>query len=198
MIYVFIGFISYLLGCVTGGYLVGRLFYYEDIRRAGSGNPGTTNAFRTLGVKAGVATLLIDAAKGVLACWIGSLLAPDFGAYVAAVFVVLGHNFPFYLQFRGGKGVATSAGVVLFFSPLLILILIIIFFVIVLISKKVSAGSVLAAISAPFVTWFVLHDRMMVYIMVFLCGLLLFRHKENIRRLLKGEEKDFSWKRRKQ
>lgn len=195
MIYVLIGFVSYLMGCITAGYFVGRLFYKQDIRSAGSGNPGTTNAFRTLGVKAGVATLLVDAAKGFFAVWLGQLLAPEFGAYVAAVFVVLGHNFPFHLGFRGGKGVATSAGVVLFFSPLLILLLVGVFLLLVLLTKKVSAGSVIAALFAPVLAWFLLQDRMFTGVMVFLCGLLILRHKENIRRLLKGEENNFSWKR---
>lgn len=196
MIYVFIGFISYLIGCITAGYFVGRLFYHQDIRSSGSGNPGTTNAFRTLGVKAGLITLLIDAAKGFVAVALGHILAPEFGAYVAAVFAVLGHNFPFHLGFRGGKGVATSAGVVLYFSPLLILVLVGIFFVVVVGSKKVSAGSITAALSAPIITWFMEKDQMLVYVMIFLCGLLLLRHKDNIRRLLRGEEKNFSWKRR--
>ncbi|MDI9502081.1 MAG: glycerol-3-phosphate 1-O-acyltransferase PlsY [Tissierellia bacterium] len=198
MIYVFIGFISYLIGCITAGYFVGRWFYHADIRAEGSGNPGTTNAFRTLGVKAGIATLLIDAAKGVLAVWIGSVLAPEFGAYVAAVFVVFGHNFPFHLRFRGGKGVATSAGVVLFFSPLLILVLLGVFILVVVATKKVSAGSVMAAFAAPFVTWFMHKDQMLVFVIAFLGALLLLRHKSNIQRLLRGEEKNFSWKRRKE
>ena len=195
MIYVFIGFISYLAGCLTAGYFVGRFFYRQDIRSSGSGNPGTTNAFRMFGVKAGVATLLIDAAKGFLAVWLAHLLAPEWGAYVAAVFVVLGHNFPFHLGFRGGKGVATSAGVVLYFSPLLILVLLLVFFLVVTVTKKVSLGSMIAALTAPVAAWLMYEDRMLTGVIAFLCILLLIRHKENIRRLLRGEEKNFSWKR---
>lgn len=194
---VFIGFVSYLIGCFTAGYIIGKLFFRTDITKEGSGNLGTTNAFRTLGVKAGALTLLVDLLKGFLAVFLASKFEPVWGPYVAALFVVIGHNFPFHLNFKGGKGVATSAGVVLFFSPLLILVLIALFFAIVLITKKVSLGSVMAAIFAPFVTWFMLRDPNLLVVISFLALLLLFRHKDNIKRLLRGEEKDFTWKRSK-
>lgn len=194
---VFIGFVSYLIGCFTAGYIIGKLFFRTDITKEGSGNLGTTNAFRTLGVKAGALTLLVDLLKGFLAVFLASKFEPVWGPYVAALFVVIGHNFPFHLNFKGGKGVATSAGVVLFFSPLLILVLLALFFAIVLITKKVSLGSVMAAIFAPFVTWFMSRDQNLLVVISFLALLLLFRHKDNIKRLLRGEEKDFTWKRSK-
>lgn len=192
-----IGFVSYLIGCFTAGYIIGKLFFRTDITKEGSGNLGTTNAFRTLGVKAGALTLLVDLLKGFLAVFLASKFEPVWGPYVAALFVVIGHNFPFHLNFKGGKGVATSAGVVLFFSPLLILVLLALFFAIVLITKKVSLGSVMAAIFAPFVTWFMSRDPNLLVVISFLALLLLFRHKDNIKRLLRGEEKDFTWKRSK-
>lgn len=195
MEFVLVAFISYLIGCITAGYLIGKLMFRQDIRNVGSGNPGTTNAFRTMGAKAGSLTLVIDLLKGFIAVWFGALIDPVLGAYVAAVFVVLGHNFPFHLQFKGGKGVATSAGVLLFFSPLLILLLIGFFLLIVIMTKKVSLGSVLAAIVAPFTTWFMTKDPYLLGVVILLVALLLVRHKENIKRLISGEEKDFSLKR---
>ncbi len=196
MEYVLIGFMSYLIGCITGGYLIGKLVYRQDITKSGSGNLGTTNAFRILGAKAGAVTLVVDLLKGFVAVWLGSLIAPPIGAYIAAVFVVLGHNFPFHLQFKGGKGVATSAGVLLYFAPVLIFFLILFFLIVVAMSRKVSLASVTAAAFALPTTWYFTRDPYLMAVVTFLVILLIIRHKENIKRLKRGEEKDFSWKRR--
>lgn len=192
-----IGFFSYLIGCITAGYFIGRLFYKADIRKSGSGNLGTTNALRTLGKRAGAVTLTIDLLKGWAAVFLATMIEPVWGPYVAAIFVVLGHNFPFHLQFRGGKGVATSAGALLAFSPLLIGLMIAFFALVVIISKRVSLGSISAAALAPFVAWVVTHDPKMVAVTSFLAVLLILRHHANIRRLLNGEEKPITFGRRK-
>lgn len=192
-----IGFFSYLIGCITAGYFIGRLFYKADIRKSGSGNLGTTNALRTLGKRAGAVTLVIDLLKGWAAVLLATLVEPVWGPYVAAVFVVLGHNFPFHLQFRGGKGVATSAGVLLAFSPPLIGLLIAFFALVVIVSKRVSLGSICAALLSPFAAWFVTKEPKIATITAFLAVLLVIRHHSNIRRLLNGEEKPISFGRKK-
>lgn len=193
MEYVLIGFLSYLIGCFTAAYFIGKL-YKVDVRMQGSGNPGTTNALRVLGAKAGIITLVLDALKGVFACWLGSLIEPIMGAYVAATMVVLGHNFPFHLQFKGGKGVATSAGILLYFSPLVLLLCIVAFLALSFLSKRVSIGSIGAAFLAPFITWLITNNGSLTRLVVFLALLLIVRHRPNIERLLRGEEPPFTLK----
>lgn len=193
MEYVLIGFLSYFIGCFTAAYFIGKL-YKVDVRMQGSGNPGTTNALRVLGAKAGIITLVLDALKGVFACWLGSLIEPSMGAYVAATMVVLGHNFPFHLQFKGGKGVATSAGILLYFSPLALLLCIVAFLALSFLSKRVSIGSIGAAFLAPFITWLITNNGNLTRLVVFLALLLIVRHRPNIERLLRGEEPPFTLK----
>lgn len=195
----FIAAAAYLLGSVPAGYLLIRIFRHEDIRKAGSGNIGATNVLRSGGKLLGAATFLLDVLKGSSAVWLGALLggllAPDASQLnmkaLAALFAVLGHVFPVWLRFRGGKGVATGFGVFLVASPWAALAAISIFIVVLAISRYVSLASVLGAASFPILAWhFALGARppFFIAVQVAVALLIIVKHHQNIRRLFKGTE----------
>ena len=195
----FIAVAAYLLGSVPAGYLLIRIFRHEDIRQAGSGNIGATNVLRSGGKILGAVTFLLDVLKGSSAVWLGALLggllAPDASPLnmkaLAALFAVLGHVFPVWLRFRGGKGVSTAFGVFLVASPWAALAAISIFIVVLAISRYVSLASVLGAASFPVLAWhFALGDRPTFFIAVEVAVALLIiaKHHQNIRRLFNGTE----------
>lgn len=180
--------IAYLLGSIPFGYLVGQL-KGRDIRRFGSGNIGTANALRVLGLPAALAVFLGDVLKGLVAVLVGRWLS---GSAVTAVLcglaAVCGHNWSLFLGFRGGKGVATSFGAVLGLSPLLALVLIPVWAVAVAVTRYSSLGSLLAAALAP-VGALVLRQGWHVAVFALLAAaLIIWRHKANIKRLLAGTE----------
>ncbi|MDR1773829.1 MAG: glycerol-3-phosphate 1-O-acyltransferase PlsY, partial [Clostridioides sp.] len=148
--YFLIAIISYLLGNISTSYIISKKISGVDIRTQGSGNAGSTNVLRTHGIKAGVATFLGDVLKGLLsviiAGFIGSLIGIniEIAKYLAVVFVVCGHNWPVFMGFRGGKGVATSLGSMIAIAPVISLICLGIFILVVLLTKYVSLGSILA------------------------------------------------------
>lgn len=182
--------LSYLIGCISSAYLLGKTTKNIDIRKYGSGNVGTTNALRVLGRKAGALTLIMDVAKGIFAVLVGRLIMGIEGGYIASIFVVLGHNFPVFLKFKGGKGVATSLGVLFILDWRIGLISFILGIAIIAISKYVSLGSIAASVSAPFLTFlpFLPEDRNFKYTIAFLGILSIVRHRTNIVRLYKGIE----------
>lgn len=182
--------IAYLLGNIQTSYLIGRFFKNTDIREHGSGNAGTTNALRVFGKKIAAVTLLIDALKGVLAVYIGGRLMGLDGEMIAGIAVVAGHDWPFYLKFRGGKGIATTIGITLFMSPLSALISILIGAGIILKSRYVSLGSIIAITIWPFAHMAV-NGKMDFKFLGFgliLAGIAIYKHRENIVRLLAGTE----------
>ena len=187
---------SYLLGSVSISYLLGKALADIDIREHGSGNAGTTNAVRVLGKKIGLLTFLFDFIKGLFPVIISTLLLDRSMAVLVGICAVLGHNFPVFLKFRGGKGVATSFGVLIAVDPLLALAAIFIFLVVVLLVKYVSLGSILAAsftgLYCIFKYFFVKDIRYL--FVLFMALLLMIRHKSNIRRLIRGEENKISFK----
>jgi glycerol-3-phosphate acyltransferase PlsY len=197
---------SYLLGSVPTGYLLMRLFRHQDIRQAGSGNIGATNVLRSGGKSLGAATFLLDMLKGCSAVWLGALLGGlllphtpvrDAEA-LAALVAVLGHVFPVWLGFRGGKGVATGFGVFLAATPLAALAAISVFALVLLISRYVSLASILGAASFPlFAWWMVKGDRPIFFIAVqFAVALIIIlKHHQNIGRLIAGTESRFGKKR---
>ncbi len=194
--------IAYLLGSIPMGYLLVRLFRNKDIRSVGSGNIGATNVLRSGGKGLGAATFLLDVLKGCAAVWVGSLLGsillPAFpirdAQALAALSAVLGHMFPVWLRFRGGKGVATGFGVFLVAAPLAALSSISLFALILLLSRYVSLASIIGAASFPIFAWFLVHgDKPAFYIAVqaTVALLIIVKHHQNVGRLLRGTESRF-------
>lgn len=193
---------AYLLGSVNFAIIISSKQYHEDIRTHGSKNAGMTNMMRTYGKKAAALTLGGDALKAIIASIIGRLLLGELGAYIAALFCVVGHMFPIFYGFRGGKGVVTVAAAVLMCDPIVFVILFVIFAIIVLGTKFLSLGSIMCMIIYPIVldrvTW-LLHNHPNGYQLfaVAMAILVVAKHHENISRLLKGEERKFSLKKSK-
>jgi acyl phosphate:glycerol-3-phosphate acyltransferase len=194
--------IAYLLGSIPTGYLLVRLFRHEDIRSVGSGNIGATNVLRSGGKGLGAATFLLDVIKGAAAVLVGALLAfyllPDMpmrdAQALAAVSAVIGHMFPVWLHFRGGKGVATGFGVFLVAAPLAALASIGLFAVILLLTRYVSLASILGAASFPVFAWFFVRgEKPAPYIaaQIVVSLLIILKHHQNIRRLATGTENRF-------
>lgn len=190
-------FIAYLLGSIPSGLWIGQAFFKINIREHGSGNTGTTNTFRILGPKAGTLVFLIDFFKGTLATLLPILLhAQGISPIVFGLVAVLGHTFPIFAQFKGGKAVATSAGMLLGVAPLFFLYLVFIFATSLYLTSMVSFSSVLAAALAmlgalifPALGFLVnSYDWLFTVIILFLGSFVIIRHKDNIQRILKQEE----------
>ena len=179
--------IGYLLGSLNSSLLVGRL-YGKDIRQHGSGNAGLTNAFRVLGKTAAVLTALGDILKGVAACVTGQALIGDAGAVVAGAASVVGHNWPVYFRFRGGKGALTSISVIFYLDWRIGLILTVAFVIMVLSTRYVSAGSITGAVLLPLTAMLLGKGINFIVFSIFLGVLVIVRHGSNIRRLLCGQE----------
>jgi len=180
--------LCYLIGNLSPSYLLVKYIKKTDIREFGSGNAGATNVGRILGMKAAIGVFILDVIKGVAAVMIGRWLGGELGGIMGALGVVLGHNFPIMLGLRGGKGVATTTGVVLALSPVLFFIIIGIFLLTVVITRFVSVGSMVMGLFLPFVLFLSQRHSPEVILGIVLCALILFRHRENIQRLLSGTE----------
>ena len=191
---------GYLLGSVNTSLVLGKLFYKKDVRQYGSGNAGATNTLRTLGKTAAIMVVVGDFLKGILACLIGKWLAGETsdggygGMYVAGIMAVIGHNWPLYFGFKGGKGVMTAFAAVLMFSPLAALICLLSFVLVVAITRYVSLGSIIGGAAFPLVTWILGEQLFLILTGVLLALLIIFRHSSNISRLLDGNEKKLSFK----
>jgi glycerol-3-phosphate acyltransferase PlsY len=193
---------SYLLGSIPVGYLLVRLFKKQDIRTVGSGNIGATNVLRSGSKGLGAATFVLDVAKGALAAaigaWLAAWLLPTWPIRnveaLAALAAVLGHMFPVWLGFKGGKGVATGFGVFLFIAPWAALAAIGVFGIIVALTRYVSLASILGAASFPIFAWYFVHgDKPAFFIAaeIIVSGLIIVKHHANIGRLLSGTENRF-------
>jgi acyl phosphate:glycerol-3-phosphate acyltransferase len=189
---VFILLLSYLLGSIPFALLVGKLGYGIDIRQHGSGNLGGTNTFRTLGKKAGFIVSAADVLKGTLAASLPVLLNADLHPLVAGIPAVIGHCYPVFAKFKGGKAVATSGGVLLFAEPLLFLLVLLTFFLSLYISKYVSLSSIMAGIASVVLSLF-LADTITTYILIGFTIFLLYRHRQNIVRIAKKTEPKVKW-----
>lgn len=188
---------SYLLGSLSFAIIVSKVTLGQDIREHGSGNAGLTNAFRTMGGGKTLFVLLGDIAKGAAAVSIGALLAGPIGKLVAGIFVILGHMFPVYFGFRGGKGVLVGAVMLLLFDWRIFLIALVLFILAVAATRWISLGSILGAISFP-VTMFVFYRDPVLTAMAFgMAAAVVFMHRSNIVRILHGEENRFSFKSKK-
>lgn len=199
LVYLIIIITAYLLGNISTSYIVDKRLAGVDIRTQGSGNAGSTNVLRTLGKKAGALTFIGDVLKGLIAVLIARLIAYGVNlddttcAYIAVVAVVLGHNYPVFLGFKGGKGVATSLGSMLGMNPLVALLCLGFFIIIVAITKYVSLGSMLGIGLSP-VIMMINHNTKGVLVTLFLTISVVITHKENIKRLLNGTERKLGQK----
>ncbi len=202
---------AYLLGSIPTGYLLVRLFRHQDIRAVGSGNIGATNVLRAGGTGLGAITFLLDMLKGCAAVWLGALIwtglvlvvhvvpttpLRDFEA-LAALCAVLGHMFPVWLRFRGGKGVATGFGVFLVAAPWAALASISVFLVVLALSRYVSLASILGSASFPVFAWLLVRGARPAFftaVEVTVALLVILKHHQNIRRLFAGTESRFGAK----
>ncbi len=200
--FIWIALAAYLLGSIPVGYLLMRIFRRQDIRTVGSGNIGATNVLRSGGKALGAATFVLDVVKGATAVLLGAAIAGpvlptipqrDVEA-LAALFAVLGHMFPVWLKFRGGKGVATGFGVFLVAAPWAAIASITLFALVFALTRYVSLGSILGAASFPFFAYFTVRGPRPAFFVVvqFIVALLIIvKHHPNIRRLLAGNEHRF-------
>jgi len=197
-IYIGLAVIGYLLGSIPFGLILVRVVRGEDVRLTGSGNIGATNVARSGGAMLGITTLILDALKGYLSVFIASILSQrspgvelGLAASLAALCAILGHVFPIWLKFRGGKGVATAVGAFVGLAPRAVFVVLAIFIVIVLISRYVSLGSVVASAMFPLLAFFLYRaESSPAAVAVTLAAslLIILKHKANIRRLLDGTE----------
>ena len=211
---------AYLLGSLNFAVIMSKLFTGEDVRKSGSGNAGATNVLRTAGKLPAILTFVFDILKGVVACLAGKLVfaylvsnvtkdynmlfEPDYGAYICCIAVMLGHIFPIFFGFKGGKAVATSVGTFAICCPLAIILGLTAFIISLIISKIVSLSSLIAtvvvvgvAIGYAIVARFAYYNVIPVIIMAFIAGVIVFvKHTANIKRLIEGTEPTISAKKR--
>jgi len=192
---------AYFVGSIPTGYLIARA-RGVDIRAAGSGNIGATNVFRILGKTAGVAVLVIDALKGFLPAKFFLFGAPphthELHAMTAGFFAIIGHNYTCWLRFKGGKGIATSAGVLLALAPWGLLLALAVWLATFAVSKYVSLASVIAALALPFGVWAAGGSSRMIALTSVVGALAVYKHKANIQRLLAGTEHRFERSKKKE
>lgn len=181
---------AYFLGSIPTGFLMAKAKGI-DIRTVGSGNIGATNAFRILGKPAGATVLIIDMAKGLLACWLARQYNgpnPELQAMIAGLFAILGHNYTCWLKFKGGKGIATSAGVLLALTPAGFGITVGVFVLVLAIFKYVSLASITAAAALPIAVWLTGGSQRLLILTILLSAMAIYKHRPNIERLLAGTE----------
>lgn len=199
--------LPYLLGSLNFAIIISKLFYRDDIRKYGSGNAGTTNMLRTYGKLPAAATLLLDMSKGAVSVLLGLLILGTgvyteagytsvfSGTYIAGLFAILGHMFPCFYRFKGGKGVATTAVVVLCTNPFLFAILLLAFIIIVAGSKMISLGSVMCMLLYPvLMARLAANQPQGILISFLIAALVIFMHRSNIKRIWEGKESKLSFK----
>ncbi len=180
--------IGYLIGSIPSALIVGKLASGVDIREHGSGNLGATNAFRVLGAKLGLTVTIADILKGVIPTLIGLLWVGDIGAITAGGFAMLGHSYPVFAGFRGGKSIATGAGMFLVFTPQSIGVAAVVFFTILFITQYVSLASLSGALSLVIASIVFKQDAWIIVVTILVFLFVLYRHRANIERLLYGRE----------
>ena len=185
--------IAYLLGSFPSALVIGKTFYNKDIRNYGSGNLGSTNAFRVLGKKGGAIVFILDILKGGLAFLIAKYAGATISPLIIAVFALIGHIYPIFANFKGGKAVATSAGIILFYSPLLFITLFIIFVITLKIWKMVSLSSSIISIAAVFIVWLGNYDLTARIMLTIFAVFIIIKHIPNYKRILNGTENKASF-----
>ena len=188
--YVLVGVIAYLLGSISTGLLVAKLNHGPNLREVGSKNTGASNVLRTMGLKSGLITFAGDCGKAALACGIGYWTLGQFGAMLAGLMVILGHNWPVFFQFKGGKGVASSCGVMLVCFPIPALISYAVAIGIIAATRFISLGSMcmLTVFAILVSVFFSGGDLLVILWAVLLAALCILRHRTNIGRLIHGTE----------
>ena len=200
-VYVLVGLVAYLIGSISFAIIFSKKFAGFDVRVRGSNNAGTTNVLRTVGKKAAALTLICDILKGVVAVLLAMLASNiwqeadgELLKYLAGLMAIIGHTFPVYYGFKGGKGVATSLGVLLVVNPQIGIICLVFALIIMIATRMVSLGSVLAATLFPILTVFMVDSFGAKVISILIALLVIFNHRSNIKRLKNGTENKISFK----
>lgn len=196
LLYLLTAVVAYLLGSISFSIIISKLFHKTDIRAHGSHNAGGTNAFRVFGPVSGIVVIIGDILKGVLAVYLGKYIffgqENMLGALIAGAFAIMGHVFPIFFRFKGGKGVATAAGLLLIIDYRIFIAAVLVFTVMLLIFRYVSLASISAAVSYPFITFFynrAEEDVLLMTLMALFTGaFVVFTHRANIARLISGSE----------
>ena len=197
---------AYFLRCFNGAVIVSKYILHNDIRNHGSGNAGLTNFYRVFGGGLTFVVILCDVIKAILAVLIGMLvigtvmggwMGPVLGKYWAGVFCLLGHMFPCMFKFKGGKGILSGGTIALMMDWRIALVVWGGFLILAIATRWVSLGSIWAGASFPFATWFVYHDLVITLLAIFIGALVVWKHRGNLKRILKGEESKFSLHRKK-
>lgn len=179
--------LSYLIGSISFALVIGKIFYKKDIRDYGSGNLGATNAYRVLGIKAGVIVAIADILKGTFACLLPLILGSTVNPIVCGLFAILGHIFSVFASFKGGKAVATATGVFLFLTPLGVCVGFVVFVLTLLFTKYVSLSSMLASI-ALFIYSLIFEDKVIIALSLLISVSIIILHRQNIKRIVNGTE----------
>jgi len=184
--------LAYLLGSIPSALIVGKVGFNLDIREQGSGNPGATNAFRVFGVKAGSIVVLADILKGTIATIIPLLFDVEVSRLLVGIFAVLGHTYPLFAKFKGGKAVATSGGIILGVNPFLFIAILATFLLTLYLFKYVSLASMVTGVVATIISLF-LGDYLLFFMIFALTIFVLYRHRENIKRIKNKTEPKITW-----
>jgi acyl phosphate:glycerol-3-phosphate acyltransferase len=179
--------LSYLIGSISFALIVGKIYYKKDIRDYGSGNLGATNAYRVLGIKAGVFVAIADILKGTLACLLPLILSSTINPIACGLLAILGHIFSVFANFKGGKAVATATGVFLFLTPLGVLVGFVVFVLTLLLTKYVSLSSMLAGITL-FIYSLIFEDKVIIGLSLLISVSIVILHRQNIKRILNRTE----------
>lgn len=180
---------SYLVGSIPNGLILGKLLWNIDLREYGSHNIGATNAWRTLGKEPGLLIFFLDFLKGVIGVWLGSMVSgTPFSLVLVGIFAIFGHSCSLFLHFKGGKGVATGLGVIAMLMPQTTIVVFLFWLIIVYLTRYVSLGSIIAAAGVPLLAWWANAPAEYIIFGVVAAVFVIYRHKTNIKRLLKGTE----------
>ncbi|EAD5348366.1 glycerol-3-phosphate 1-O-acyltransferase PlsY [Listeria monocytogenes] len=192
---ILLSLLAYVIGSIPSGLWIGKIFYKKDIREFGSGNLGATNSFRVLGIKAGSIVTVMDILKGTVATLLPFFFQLNVDHHfwlLTGAFAIIGHSFPLFAGFRGGKAVATSAGVILAYVPLLFVAALVVFLVTLKLSKYVSLSSMIGALAALIISLF-MGDWILIVLVACIALFVIWRHRANITRIRNGEEPKIKW-----
>ncbi len=187
--YIVAALIGYMLGSIPWAYILTKRFKNIDITKEGSGNLGTTNVYRTSGIKIAIMVYILDMLKGFLPILIATYYGYEDVGVISSVFAVIGHCYSPFMKFKGGKGVAVTSGMILAISPLMFFGLLVLQFLILFITKIMSIASLSSAVLFPIITALMYSIGIKFYVALFIGLFVIYKHKDNIKRLIKGDEK---------